>query len=233
MSKVNENNDPKALSAVDSALSKTEQFFEKNSKLILMIIAGIAVVVLGIFAFNKFYLQPKEKEAQTQMFFAVDYFEKDSIDLAIKGDSKGNPGFVAIIEDYGMTKAANLAHYYLGSCYMKKGEFEKAIEQFDDFSSDDKILGTLSIGSTADAYMELGKTDKAIDLYVKAADRDPNNFTTPMYLMKAGLAYEDLKNYKKALELYERIKKDYFRSMEARDIEKYIARASNLSNSNS
>ncbi len=230
MSTTNDNKDPKALSAVDNALSKTEQFFEKNSKIILMIIGGIALVVLGIFAFNKYYLQPKEQEAQSQMFYAIDYFEKDSIDLAIKGDSKGNPGFEAIINDYGITKAANLAHYYLGASYLKKGEFEKAIEEFKDFSTDDMMLGTLSLGCTGDAYMELGQTSKAIDYYVKAADRKANNFTSPMYLMKAGLDYEDSKEYKKALEMYERIKKDYFRSFEAREIEKYIARANTLSN---
>ena len=44
-------------------------------------------------------------------------------------------------------------------------------------------------------------------------------------LEKAGLAYENLKEYGKAVEAYKRIKEQYYNSMEASDIDKYITRA--------
>jgi hypothetical protein len=42
--------------------------------------------------------------------------------------------------------------------------------------------------------------------------------------MKAGMVYEELGKYNRALEAYENIKEDYPESTEGRQIEKYIAR---------
>ena len=97
------------LQELESALTRTEQFIEDNQKMISYIVGGIIVVVAAYLGFNKFYLQPKEKEALSQMFMAENYFERDSFNLAINGD--GNYlGFLDIIEDYGITKSANLAN---------------------------------------------------------------------------------------------------------------------------
>lgn len=213
---------------VEEALSRSEQFFEIHQKKIFIVLAVILVVVGGYLGFKKFYLAPKETEAQKQMWAAQRYFAQDSLDLAINGD--GNyPGFASIIEDYGMTQSANLAHYYLGICYLKKGQYEKAIENLEKFSGDDQIVGPMATGALGDCNMELGKTDKAAEYYVKAADQNKNNFSTPIFLMKAGWAYEILANYDKAITVYERIQKEHPRSFEANEAEKYIARAKGLS----
>lgn len=222
-----DNKDDKIV-AVENALSKSEQFIEKNKNLLFYIILGIIVVVGGIFAYKKFILGPKEIEAQSVMFAAQQYFEKDSIDLAMNGDGT-NPGFIEIEESYGSTKQGNLARYYLGICYLKKGEFETAIDYLEDFKSDDQIVGPMAVGAIGDAYMELGETDKAIEYYLKAAKKKINDFTSPIFLQKAAWAYEILGQYDKALELYEKIQKEHFKSFEARDVEKYIARAKMLS----
>jgi len=58
-----------------------------------------------------------------------------------------------------------------------------------------------------------------------ASSINTNNFTTPIYLQKAGIAYEMTGNYNDALAAYETIEKDFAKSSEARDIEKYITRA--------
>ncbi|MFA5781459.1 MAG: tetratricopeptide repeat protein [Bacteroidales bacterium] len=219
----------KNIHAVEEALSKTEHFIEKNQKIILYIVGALVVLIGGYMAFKKFYLGPKETEAQSQMFWAEKYFEKDSLNLALNGD--GNYlGFLDIIDEYGMTKSADLAHYYAGMCYLKKGQFEEAIDHLKDFDSDDQIVSSMAKGALGDAYMELGDNDKALDYYMKAADNNNNLFTTPMFLMKAGWTYEIMGNYAEALKLYERIQKDYYKSYESREIEKYIARAKGMLN---
>ena len=48
--------------------------------------------------------------------------------------------------------------------------------------------------------------------------------------MKAGLIYEEQKKLEDALKIYERIQKDFFKSYEGRDIEKYISRVKSLLN---
>jgi len=209
---------------IESALSRTENFIENNQKILTIIVAAIVIIVGGYFAFQKLYIKPLEAEAQSQMFPAEIYFEKDSFKLALNGDGK-NLGFLSIIEDYGMTKTANLASYYSGICYLNMGQFQNAIDNLKDFDSDDKMLTPVAIGAIGDAYIELGQKEEGISYYLKAADNTPNTFTTPIYLMKAGNAYENIGKYDKALEIYQRLEKEYPASNEGRKVEKYIERS--------
>lgn len=209
--------------AVEEALSKTEVFIERNQKILYIIIGVIVVVVLGIFGFKRLYIGPKEKEAQSQMFMAEKYFEKDSLKLALNGD--GNYlGFLDIIDDYKLTKTGNLAHYYSGICYLHLGDYQAAIDYLKKFHSKDQMVSSMALGAIGDAYMELDKKDDALDYYLDAAENNNNEFTTPMFLMKAGMTYELKGNYAEALELYERIRNEFRNSFEFRSIDKYIAR---------
>jgi tetratricopeptide (TPR) repeat protein len=223
MAKKADNTEEK-IQVVEEALGKTELFIEKNQKLLTIIIGGIVLVVLGYFGFQRFYIAPREKEAQSQMFMAQKYFEQDSLKKALKGD--GNYlGFLSIIDDYSMTSAANLSHYYAGIIYLKQGDFNTAITQLNKFSSDDEFIGPMATGAIGDAYMELKDNQKAIEYYLKAADQKINDLTSPQFLLKAGWALEISGNYTKANEIYKRIQKEFPKSMESRDIEKYIARS--------
>ena len=213
--------------AVEEAFSRTEQFIEKNQKIILIVVGAIILVVLGYFGFKRLYIAPREKEAQSQMFMAEKYFEMDSLTKALKGD--GNYlGFLDIIDQYKFTKSANLSHYYAGICYLKKGEFQNAIDQLSDFSADDELVAPMAIGAMGDAYMELNNTDKAIDYYLKAANKRKNDLTSPMFLMKAGMAYESAGKNDLALKTYMRVKTEFARTNEGREIDKYIARLNGL-----
>ncbi|HOW24920.1 MAG TPA: tetratricopeptide repeat protein [Bacteroidales bacterium] len=213
--------------AVEEALSKTELFIEKNQKILYIIIGVIVVVVLGIFGFKKLYLAPKEKEAQSQMYMAEKYFEKDSLKLALNGD--GNYlGFLDIMEDYKLTRTANLAQYYSGICYLHLGDYQAAIDYLKKFKSKDQIVSSMALGAIGDAYMELNEKDDALDYYLRAAETNKNNFTTPMFLMKAGMTCELEGKYDRALELYEQIRTEFRSSAEFRNVDKYIARAKGM-----
>jgi len=214
--------------AVEEAFSKTEQYIEKNQKMILIVVGSLVVIFLAYFVgFRGYYLPGKEKDAQSQMFMAEKYFEMDSLNKALNGD--GNYlGFLEIIDQYGLTKSANLAHYYAGICFLKKGDFQKAIDQLKSFSGGDEVVGPMATGAIGDAYMELKQTDKAIEYYLKAADQRINDFMTPLWLMKAGLGYEYEGKPDQALTIYKRIKNDFQRSAEGREIDKYIAKLNGL-----
>jgi len=220
--KVDTTKTEEGIHSVEEALSKTEAFIEKNQKIIMIIVGILIVAVLGFFGFRKYYLEPKEKEAQAQMFMAEMYFEQDSLSKALNGD--GNYlGFLDIMDQYGLTKSANLANYYTGICYLKLGDFENAITYLKKFDGDDKVAGPMATGAIGDAYMEMNRVDQAIDYYLDAADESPNEVTAPMFLMKAGMAYDIQGNFKQALETYKRIKAEYPRSFEATEIDKFIS----------
>jgi tetratricopeptide (TPR) repeat protein len=214
-------NTEEKIHAVEEALSKSEKFIEKNQKVLTIVIGAAVVIVVGVFAFQKLYIAPREKAAQGQMFTAQRYFEQDSLNKALNGDGK-NLGFLDIIDEYSMTKASNLSKYYAGIIYLKQGKYEDAITYLKKFSSDDEFVGPMAKGGIGDAYLELGEKEKALDFYLKASNEKDNDLTTPVYLMRAAFVYEDLGKYDKAVELYEKIQKEHTKSTEARDIEKYI-----------
>lgn len=215
------------LQDIESALTRTEQFIEDNQKVITYVIGAIVIIVVGYLGMSKFIIQPRQNDAQSQMFMAESYFEKDSFNLALNGD--GNYlGFLDIIDDYGMTKSAKLARYYAGISYLRLGEYEDAIKYLGRFKTKDILLGPVKEGSMGDAYLQLGNQDKALRHYTRAAEMSDNEFTTPIYLMKAANLLEMQGNHSKALELYNRIKTKYPETNEGRNVEKYIARVSTL-----
>jgi len=212
------------LQVVEHALTSTERFIEENQKYITIGVIVVLVVVGGWLGFRRFIVEPKEKEAQSQMFVAEQYFEKDSFALALNGD--GNYlGFLDVIDEYGITKTAKLGHYYAGICYLNLGQHEEAIEHLGKFNLKDKLVKTIALGATGDAYMELGDQDKAVKYYLEAARRKSNLFTTPLYLMKAAEILEKSGSPDEALAYYKEIKSDYPNSNEGRFIDKYISRA--------
>jgi tetratricopeptide (TPR) repeat protein len=211
------------LQELESALTKTEQFIEDNQKQITYVIGAVIVLVAAFLAFNRFYMQPKEEEAMSQMFMAENYFEKDSFNLAINGD--GNYlGFLDIIDDYGMTKSSNRAKYYTGISYLHLGQYEDAIDYLKKFKTKDLLLAPVKAGAIGDAMLELGNTEDALKQYKKAYSASDNELTTPIYKMKAAGVLESMNKWNDALKLYEEIKKDYPESAEGATVDRYIAR---------
>jgi TolA-binding protein len=206
-------------------ISKTEEFLEKNKKMVLVVGGVIAAIVAGYFLFN-YWVTSQDESAQNEMFQAVYYFEADSLDRALEGDGN-NYGFLEIIDNYGMSKAANLSHYYIGAIYLKKGEYISAIEHLEKFSSGDLLVQARAYGLIADANMEMGNYDEAASSYMKAADYNDNEYTSPGYLMKAGVAYEALGNLERALECYDNVVKKYINASEYQTARKHKARLEN------
>jgi len=213
---------------VQESYSKLEQYIEENKKPISIILGAIVVIVGGYFAWKYLYVADLETEAQKKLFIAESYFQRDSLNQAINGDGQ-NSGFLEIADNYGVTKSGNLAEYYLGISYLKKGEFQNAIDHLGNFSSDDQIIGPMAKGAIGDAHLELGHVEDAIKYYLEAADQKNNDFTSPVFLKKAAMAYEENKNYEDAIKVYERIKTEHPNTQEGKDIDKYIARAKILS----
>ena len=214
----------KGFETIETSLSRTEQFIEKNQKNLTIGFIIAIVVVSVIIAYFKWYKAPLEKEAQEQMFVAQQYFAADSFHYAINGDGEF-PGFLDISDNYGSTAAGNMAELYLGISYVKTEQYQEAIARLQNFDSDDAILAPMALGNIGDAYNELGNFDNAAKYYKKAGEQDDNKFTAPIYFMKAARTLEQLNNFKDALSLYEDIKTNYPDSEEAREIDKYIARA--------
>ena len=203
-------------------LSRIEEFLEKNKTLTIGVTVVIALVLAGFFGF-RYYKSNLDREAQTEMFQAIRYFEQDSLDLALNGDGN-NLGLVDIVQEYGITDAANLANYYAGLAHLKKGNFELATLYLEDFNSNDLLVQARAYSLIGDAHMELGDYEQAAEFYDKAANYKPNKYFTPAYLMKAALAYEKLNNVEEAKSTYQRVIEEFWDSSEVQNAKKFKAR---------
>jgi tetratricopeptide (TPR) repeat protein len=200
------------------------KFVRENQKSLTFIVGAIIAMIIIYIAYQRLYIAPREVAASNQMHVAQDFWAKKDWDKAINGDA-GYPGFEKIISNYSNTKTANLAYFYLGTAYLNKGEFRKAIDNLTNYRGDDMMIAAEALGGAGDAYVELKDYDKAETYFKKAADKANNSFLTPLYLKKLGLVYEATNDYKSADDAYKKIKTDYSDSPQAVNIDEYIARA--------
>ena len=203
-------------------ISKTEEFIEKNKTIVFTVGGVLAAIVAAYFLYN-YYITNQNETAQNEMFQAVYYFEADSLDKALEGDGN-NYGFLEIIDEFSMTEAANLAHYYAGVCYLKKAEYISAIDHLSEFSSSDLLIQARAYALIGDANMEMENYEEAVSFYNKAANYNPNEYTTPAYLIKAAITYELLEDYESALECYNTIVEKYAKASEYQTARKHKAR---------
>lgn len=218
---------------LDETASKSEKWIEKNSKLLFGGLIAVLALILSFGAYKKYIQEPKEIEAADEMAYSKRFFDEaqstevvsDSLyNLALQG-ADGKYGLLDIIDNYGGTNAGNLAKYMAGISYLKMRDYENAITQLGNFSTEDQILGALALGNIGDAFAEISQPEEALEYYEKAANFKSNDFTSPIYLMKAGRTAMDLKEFKKAEALFTRIKEDFGKSDEAKEIGGYIQSA--------
>lgn len=200
--------------------SRTELFLEKHKNTLTYAALGLVVVVGGLLGYRKFISEPKAKEASELMWKAEYYFEMDSLDRAAMGDDQW-PGFEEITQNYGGTPAGKLAHFYLGTINMERGEYEVAIDHYSKADVDDDVLRAMAEGNTGDALVELGRRDEAVRRFEKAAGIATNDLTTPFFLMKAGILHMQAGDHKAARKAFDRIVKEFPKSADVDQARKY------------
>lgn len=210
---------------VGEIFSKSERFIETYKKTITIAVTAIILLVVAILGARQYYFLPKEKEAQSAIFPGESYMANQQWELALNGNEADYIGFLGIIEDYGITKTAKLAKAYAGICLYHLNKPEEALSYLKEYKANDKIVEPVIHGLMGDCYVDLGKAEEGVKYFNKAAANANSDFISPIYLKKAGTAYESLLDYKNAIKAYNTIKDKYPNSQEASDIEKYIDRA--------
>ncbi len=209
-----------------TALDKLQYRYEQNKRRINIIVGAVVLLILSGVVY-RFYMNSQNEKAATAISYAQRYFENDSTNLALNGDGQ-HPGFLKVMKKYSGTKVANLSHYYAGICYLKTGDYNNAIKYLKDFDGENTNVGHAAQGALGDAYMELGKTKDAITAYEKAASDSKDMALSPLYLQRAGMAYEMNNQPDQAIKAYKKVRDNYPTSPQARDMDKYLARLGSL-----
>jgi len=199
-------------------------FFERNRNTIVYGAIAVAVLIAAYFVYQTFVKLPAEKNAMAEMQSAQLQFERDSFNLALVNPGNGGMGFIDIVDQYGGTKAGNLANYYAAVSYLNVGKYDAALDYAKSFDAEGTLLPAMKYGVIGDAESELGNNDAALSAYRNAVDAAGDNFVTGgYYLNKLGLLLRSEGKNAEALEAFKRLKLDYGQSPEAASAEKYIS----------
>lgn len=196
--------DPDALA---TRLAESEDFVRRNRNVVVGVLVAVVAVIAGFFGYN-YWRTTQNEQGQAAMFRAVDYWQADSLNKAMKGDGK-HPGLGKVASEYSSTKAGNLADFYAGVAALKQGQYQQAYDYLNKFSSDDYLVQSRAYALMGDAQLELGKAKEAAELYEKAASHNANEYFSPSYLLKEGIALETAKDTDGASKVYDRIINDY------------------------
>ena len=212
---------------LENAQSQAENFFEKNSKMVVTAIVVIFAIAIAVFGYKKLVSEPRLNKAQEMLYAAQYQFEQTSPDysVALNGD-ENTPGFAEVAEQYGNTPAGNLAKMYAAACALRLGDFDAAEGYINGFKNVKGIPGELvnamAAGIKGDIAVEKDDYAKAASLFEQAAKQSDNEFTTPMYLRKASQVYRAMGEVAKADAHLKTIMDKYPSSIDSREATTYI-----------
>lgn len=220
--------------ATYDAANKSEAFFQKNGKIVLIAVVAIILIIGGFIGYKTVISSPREDKASTAIARGQEYFNGEQFDKALNGDGAGYAGFVKIASDYSSTDAGNLAKLYAGLSYANLGKWQDAVKYLEGYSpAKDAMVGPAAIQALGNAYAHTGQIDKAISKLKEAAKKadseakDGVNYSiSPTFLLQAGQLLESQKKQDEALEIYKEIKSKYINSqlVQSNEIDKYIER---------
>ena len=208
----------------DISGEQIKEQFKSNKKLRLtsMIIGGLVIIVLGIFVYRQFFWMPANEKSKDSYWEGLNYaVAPDSTEAAIDALS-------VTVKKYDGKIGGEIAQFVYARQLMEQGEFKKAITELEGVDVSDTYVHVMCVGLQADCHSEMEDYEKAANMYVEAAEMSDNEFTAPLYLMKAGFCAEEIKNFDKAVECYKKIKDNYTTFATQKQIDKYIAKAESI-----
>lgn len=208
----------------DDLLERAKDFWEKFGKTITIVLGAVIVLTGAFLIYKNFVKEPKEKKAYDAIFKAQEYYGQDSLDKALNGDGQ-YPGFEKIASQYSGTEAGELANFYAGSIYLKKGNFDKAVKALKDFDTDAPQIQARAYKLLGDALSEQNKGKEAIDYYKKAVKEfeEDDAAASEALFLAAYLADKVLNDKSQAIELYKEVKTKYSQTQWSYEAEKYLA----------
>jgi tetratricopeptide (TPR) repeat protein len=194
----------------------------KNKNLILAGLVAVVLLIGGIIWYGS-YKDELALEAENAAANTFRMFDQDSMRLVLQDDA-GRPSVVTLADKYSGTPTGKIARYMAGVAYLDQGNFAKAIEYLDGFSTGDDMITAAAAAALAAAYEGTGDFAKAGREYERAAETNANSQTSPFFLLEAGRCYEQANDNDQALKVYKRLHKQYPTSGENQEAEKHIFR---------
>ncbi len=201
----------------------TMGFYEKYQKYVLAAAAAIVVIIVAIVLYSN-SLEQSNIEANTALSRTIPVYESGSYREAIDGRPGTNVlGFKEIADEYDGTDAGEIAKMYLANSYYFLGDYENAIEAYDDYDGDIELFAASSLAGKAASQEAMGNFEEAAESYRNAYQVSDTNPSNSEYMLSAGINYLKAGDKEAARESLENLKNKYQSSSAAIEADKYIA----------
>lgn len=202
---------------------KTLGFYEKYQKYVLGAVGLIAVIIVAVILYNN-SMEQSSVEANTALSRTIPIYESGSYQEAIDGRPGTNVlGLKKIADEYDGTEAGEIAKMYLANSYYFLGDYESAINAYDDYDGDIELFSASSMAGKAASYEALNNYDQAASNFKNAYSVSDTNPSNPDYMLSAGINFIKAGDKENARETLENLKKQYESSSAAIEADKYIA----------
>ena len=182
---------------------KLETFFDNYGNKILWTLIGITIAAVAVYlvlSFMNSSNQKKENTAQAALTVAL----TTEADVA---------AYVAIVDEYAGTKAANTAAYMAGAEYLQAGDLENAKAYLAKYTNAEgaagEIINALVYTLRGDIAVEENDLQSAADLFNKAIEASNDEFTYENNARKLALVYAAMGDNDKVTELYKALVAKY------------------------
>lgn len=173
----------------------------RNKFYLAGVIILVAVVAVGGYAFYE-----NRYEAKAAEQYAV------AADTAATGQGRENPQALQTYEDlvrlYPRSAVAPLAHYHLGNLLYEKGEYDRAVEEYEKFiatsEGKDGFLVALAYYGIGYCHESRKEYPKAGEAYERAAGKSGDTAFRAVMERNVGRIYEAMGDTEKAREHYEK-----------------------------
>jgi tetratricopeptide (TPR) repeat protein len=178
---------------------KLETFFDNDGNKILWTLIGITITAVAVYlvlSFMNSSNQKKENTAQAALTVAL----TTEADVA---------AYVAIVDEYAGTKAANTAAYMAGAEYLQAGDLENAKAYLAKYTNAEgaagEIINALVYTLRGDIAVEENDLQSAADLFNKAIEASDDEFTYENNARKLALVYGAMGDNDKVQEVYKNL----------------------------
>lgn len=204
---------------------EASSWYEQNKKRLNTVLLGVAVAAAAgwIYINNQ---NTASASATTDLGKILKYYDEGRYEIAMNGALQENiRGLQQIVDEYGNTEAGELATMYLANCYYALGNYDKALEYFQEADVEDNTLRASVLSGIGSCYEAKGDHERAAESFERAARTDDRGVLAAECLHQAAQNYLLAAQKEKAAELLKRLKKDYPLSSYARDADRLLAQA--------
>lgn len=196
-------------------LETAKTWFERNRT---KVFTGVGILVLGIVGL---VLWRSGAEADNEIAsvwlsrITSSAYNSNNYRVAIDGDitkKTGNEplrGLKEIVNTYGSTRSGQMAKLYLANSYYYLGQFDSALQVFEDISMSEPLVRASVEAGKATIFQEKGNKEEAAKLFMSAAGMDPVNPLNADYTLAAAKNYEELGKKDDATKAYRKLLEEY------------------------